>query len=359
MKFIVLWDYWVNKLVVVQWPPVCLRQFQRGDSYMNKSMYASSILLTGVLGAGCTGTTVSSLSSNDAVSSTQSIGAVASSSSAAITPVSSSQSSLNEQMSSLSSDMSSSSTMSSSSLAPPVVFELSTTSFTEHGALPAAYSCEGKTFFDGQDISPALSWTAGPEGTQHYALAFVDTTITQGQGDPTNGFHWVMWNIPTATTSVPEAMGSGDGGVAGASQMSPHNGYDQYFGPCPSWNFCNNGNIRDNHNYEYIVYAMDSQIQGATIRERIEWLELNALDKAEITVTSDAAPECPMTVSLVEEGRTLWNNHCSGCHRNERTGATFDDLQWSFSAGTMSAVPVSTFTASDENLRALADYLTR
>jgi phosphatidylethanolamine-binding protein (PEBP) family uncharacterized protein len=46
----------------------------------------------------------------------------------------------------------------------------------------------------GMNIMPDISWTAGPEGTQSYAIVYQDLS---------NGLaHWAMWDIPADVTSV-------------------------------------------------------------------------------------------------------------------------------------------------------------
>ena len=52
-------------------------------------------------------------------------------------------------------------------------------------------------------VSPALTWTNTPMGTQSFVLHFhdPDVSITRGTGDQV---HWLVWNIPATTTSFPE-----------------------------------------------------------------------------------------------------------------------------------------------------------
>lgn len=56
----------------------------------------------------------------------------------------------------------------------------------------------------GQNISPGVEWSAGPAGTQSYAL------VMEGEGgvlvrpDPT--VHWIIYNIPANVTKLPRAI---------------------------------------------------------------------------------------------------------------------------------------------------------
>lgn len=50
------------------------------------------------------------------------------------------------------------------------------------------------TMIGGQNVMPTITWTAGPEGTQSYAVVYQDLS---------NGFaHWALWNIPPDVHSV-------------------------------------------------------------------------------------------------------------------------------------------------------------
>jgi len=81
-----------------------------------------------------------------------------------------------------------------------------------------AYFDPDNTSF-GADESPAFSWTAGPEGTQSYAIVMQDL-VFMPQGEPFA--HWMLWNIPASVTSLPPALPGGDmpSEPAGASQVS-------------------------------------------------------------------------------------------------------------------------------------------
>jgi Raf kinase inhibitor-like YbhB/YbcL family protein len=97
---------------------------------------------------------------------------------------------------------------------------------------------------DGDNDSPELSWTAGPDGTQSYALILHDLVFMQQAGVPFA--HWAIWNVPAATLSLPamlerDAMPSEP---AGAQQVSL-SGDDGYAGPGGDCNV-----------YEFIVFAL-------------------------------------------------------------------------------------------------------
>ena len=66
--------------------------------------------------------------------------------------------------------------------------EVSSSAFDYGMAIPAAYTCEG------EDISPPLNWSAGPEGTACYALIMDDPDAPMG-----TWVHWVAYNLAERT----------------------------------------------------------------------------------------------------------------------------------------------------------------
>jgi Raf kinase inhibitor-like YbhB/YbcL family protein len=104
---------------------------------------------------------------------------------------------------------------------------LTSTALTEGGAFPSANTCAGA------DVSPTLTWTAGPTGTMSYAIVLTDLSI--------DAVHWVIWDIPAGTTSLAADL-PGDSTLttpAGAKQVHKLEFFGAggaYKGPCPSGN---------------------------------------------------------------------------------------------------------------------------
>jgi len=128
---------------------------------------------------------------------------------------------------------------------------------------------------DGPNVSPAISWSAGPTGTASYAIITHDTDVPsvftsanqEGKTLPADlrridFYHWVLVDVPATTKGLPagadsngvvangKPLGPTNYGVRGANSFTPgaHGGYD---GPCPPWN------DERVHHYHFTVYALD------------------------------------------------------------------------------------------------------
>lgn len=89
----------------------------------------------------------------------------------------------------------------------------------------------------GANVSPEMSWTPGPTGTQSYAVVLKDLS--------NNMFHWAIWDIPATTTKLPAMLPkmSPLTNPSGAKQVS-------FTGP----GYFGSGAC--NHVYEHRVYAL-------------------------------------------------------------------------------------------------------
>jgi len=67
--------------------------------------------------------------------------------------------------------------------------------FTPGADIPAQHTG------DGSDMSPALSWTAPPEGTQSFALILDDPDAPRG-----TWVHWVLYNLPQTERGLPQVF---------------------------------------------------------------------------------------------------------------------------------------------------------
>src|SRR6185312_15280635 len=113
---------------------------------------------------------------------------------------------------------------------------LTSTAFTEGMMIPTAQTCTGNS-----NMSPPLTWTAGPSATMSYGPVLHDMT--------NDAVHWVIWDIPATTTSLPGNLPTTQK-LTTPVMAQQHNtfGSDGYYGPCPSGS---------THTYVFEVYALD------------------------------------------------------------------------------------------------------
>ncbi len=95
---------------------------------------------------------------------------------------------------------------------------------------------------DGPGVSPQLSWAGAPAATRSYALTLYDPDAPTGSGF----WHWLAWDIPTGTTSLPTGATLPAGAVNGTND----GGGIGYTGPCPPV-----GDIT--HHYKFTLLALD------------------------------------------------------------------------------------------------------
>jgi Raf kinase inhibitor-like YbhB/YbcL family protein len=117
-----------------------------------------------------------------------------------------------------------------------MAFTLTSTAFTDGGAIPRKFTC------DGSNVSPPLNWEGAPDDTASLALIVDDP-------DARGFVHWVAFNmtasqsggLPEGVSSSPDAppQGTNGGGKVG------------YFGPCPP---------SGTHHYHFTLFALDLSI---------------------------------------------------------------------------------------------------
>jgi Raf kinase inhibitor-like YbhB/YbcL family protein len=97
----------------------------------------------------------------------------------------------------------------------------------------------------GEDVSPQLSWSGAPEGTQSYAVTVYDPDAPSGSGF----WHWAAFNIPADVTE----LASGASGTAmpeGAVELKNDGGTVGYIGAAPPPG-------HGPHHYWTVVHAVD------------------------------------------------------------------------------------------------------
>ncbi|MGE5515533.1 MAG: kinase inhibitor [Bacteroidota bacterium] len=97
----------------------------------------------------------------------------------------------------------------------------------------------------GDNVSPALAWSDAPAGSKSFAVTAYDPDAPTGSG----WWHWVVFNVPTATRALPAGAGAGGALPAGAVQSRTDFGTPGYGGPCPP--------AGAPHRYVFTVHALD------------------------------------------------------------------------------------------------------
>jgi Raf kinase inhibitor-like YbhB/YbcL family protein len=124
-------------------------------------------------------------------------------------------------------------------------FTLSSSDFVQGATIPQAQVFNGMGF-KGGNISPALSWSGTPAGTQSFALMVHDPDAPTGSG----WWHWVVYNIPASATSLPAGAGDPKKNLLppGAVQGRTDYGMVGYGGPAPP--------PGKPHHYYFRLYAL-------------------------------------------------------------------------------------------------------
>ncbi|HMA04575.1 MAG TPA: YbhB/YbcL family Raf kinase inhibitor-like protein [Methanomicrobiales archaeon] len=121
------------------------------------------------------------------------------------------------------------------------VLEVSSAAFAPGGEIPVMYTC------DGANVSPPLSWSAPPQGTESIAILVTDPDAPGG-----TFVHWVAWNIPPGTREIPSGSAGKPVLPTGSVQGTSDFGRQGYGGPCPPGG--------KPHHYHFVVYALDSAL---------------------------------------------------------------------------------------------------
>ena len=105
--------------------------------------------------------------------------------------------------------------------------------FEHNKPIPKKYGCHG------EEVNPPLTIQGIPKEAKTLALLMDDPDAPSGTYD-----HWVVYNIPSSTTSIGEDTVPGTEGLNSARQKG-------YASPCPP---------SGTHRYFFKVYALDTQL---------------------------------------------------------------------------------------------------
>ncbi len=147
-----------------------------------------------------------------------------------------------------------------------MAFALKSNAFAQGSDIPQKFTC------DGPDVSPALSWSEPPTGTQSLGLIMDDPDAPAG-----TWVHWVLYELPASTRELGENVPKDRELANGARQGQNDFGHTGYGGPCPPRG--------SSHRYFFKLYALDAKTNlkpGASKAELEKAMQGHILAKAEL-----------------------------------------------------------------------------
>lgn len=154
---------------------------------------------------------------------------------------------------------------------------LSSPDFQDGGIIPDQFTAKANT--PGQPpkaVSPALTWTGTPAGTQSFVLIMHDLDVMVGKSTADN-LHWLAYNIPATATSLPQnvpTVATLPDGTVQLRRGNPPNyafGYSGPGAPAPIY-----------HHYVFEIWALDTKLtlpESATRDDVLKAMDGHALDK--------------------------------------------------------------------------------
>ena len=117
---------------------------------------------------------------------------------------------------------------------------ITSSAFEHNGSIPRVFTCEG------EDISPDLSWSNLPAGTQSLALIVDDPDAPDPAAPRMVYVHWVLYNLPADCSGLPKAVKDLPPWTLEGLNDWQRTGYG---GPCPPIG---------RHRYFHKLYALDT-----------------------------------------------------------------------------------------------------
>jgi len=122
--------------------------------------------------------------------------------------------------------------------------QLTSSAFTHESEIPKRYTC------DGEDISPALSWSGLPDDTKGLVLIVDDPDAPDPRAPKMVYVHWVLYDIPLSASGLLEGV-QPDALPTGTREGLNDWKRTGYGGPCPPVG---------RHRYYHKLYALDTTL---------------------------------------------------------------------------------------------------
>lgn len=137
--------------------------------------------------------------------------------------------------------------------------KLEVSSIQNNRNIPSEYTC------DGDDVSPEISWSGLPDGTESLALTVIDHDAPMG-----DFVHWLVYDIDPKAKSIPKAGPL----PIGAKEVQNDFGKKTYGGPCPP---------QGTHRYFFTLYALDTKyLNDVTSANFLSLVRQHAIDSVDI-----------------------------------------------------------------------------
>jgi Raf kinase inhibitor-like YbhB/YbcL family protein len=132
--------------------------------------------------------------------------------------------------------------------------QLTSSTFLHQQPIPERCTCEGA------DISPELSWSDAPSGTQSFVLIVDDPDAPDPAAPRMTWVHWVLFNLPADCRGLPEGTRDLPAGTGQGLNDWKRTGYG---GPCPPIG---------RHRYVHKLYALDTTLalSGHPTKKEVE-----------------------------------------------------------------------------------------
>ena len=126
-----------------------------------------------------------------------------------------------------------------------MALKITSTAFQHNNEIPSLYTCEG------EDYSPPLHWQGVPRDARSLVLIVDDPDAPDPQAPKMTWVHWVLYNLPPDSQTLPEGTTSADlpAGTGEGLNDWKRTGYG---GPCPPIG---------RHRYFHKLYALDTVLE--------------------------------------------------------------------------------------------------
>lgn len=125
-----------------------------------------------------------------------------------------------------------------------MTLSLKSPDFVHQGEIPKIFTC------DGNDSSPALSWSGVPQNAKSLVLIVDDPDAPDPAKPKMTWVHWVLYNIPPTAAELPQSVTVRDL-PTGTQQGKNDWKKTGYRGPCPP---------TGRHRYLHKLYALNIEL---------------------------------------------------------------------------------------------------